>query len=95
MAWEIWGSIQVESYQRLKNGTYTYLLNTKQYKVHNKGKVEQSPLHPPLHRGVVVIEKGVIGSPSTKVANFTLCSLVFITINNVQLKKFYYLCLVA
>ena len=26
---------------------------------------------PPLHRGVVAIEKGAFESPSTKVANFT------------------------
>ena len=28
-------------------------------------------LRPPLHLGVVAIEKGAIGSPSIKVANFT------------------------
>ena len=28
--------------------------------------------HPPLHLGVVVIEKGAFGSPSTLVANFPL-----------------------
>ena len=28
-------------------------------------------LRPPLHLGVVAIEKGAFGSPSTKVANFT------------------------
>ena len=28
-------------------------------------------LRPPLHIGDVAIEKGVFGSPSTKVANFT------------------------
>ena len=27
---------------------------------------------PPLHLGVVAIEKGAVGSPSTKVANFTI-----------------------
>ena len=27
--------------------------------------------HPPLHIGVVAIEKGAFGLPSTKVANFT------------------------
>ena len=27
--------------------------------------------HPPLHLGVVTIEKGAFGSPSTKVSNFT------------------------
>ena len=28
-------------------------------------------LHPPLHIGVVAIEKGALGSSSTTVANFT------------------------
>ena len=52
----------------------TSLLNTRQYKVRIKGKVEQfwersSAL--PLHLGVVAIEKGAFWSPSTKVTNFT------------------------
>ena len=52
----------------------TSLLNTQQYKVCIKGKVEQfrersSAL--PLHLGVVAIEKGAFWSPSTMVANFT------------------------
>ena len=46
----------------------TSLLNTQQYKVRIKGKVE----HPPLQPGVVAIEKGAFWSPSTTVANFTL-----------------------
>ena len=29
----------------------------------------------PLHLGVVAIEKGAFGSPSTKVANFTYCQI--------------------
>ena len=45
----------------------TTLLNTQHYKVRFKGKVEQSS----LHLGVVAIEKGAFGSPSTMVANFT------------------------
>ena len=28
--------------------------------------------HPPLHFGIVAIEKGALGSPTTMVANFTL-----------------------
>ena len=44
----------------------TSLLNTQQYKVHIKGKVEQRP---PLHLGVVAIEKGAFWSPSTMVTN--------------------------
>ena len=50
------------------------LLNTQQYKVRIKGKVEQSRegvALSPLHLGVVAIEKGAFGSPSTTVANFT------------------------
>ena len=50
------------------------LLNSQHYKVWIKGKVEQSKERsraPPLHLGVVAIEKGAFGSPSTKVTNFT------------------------
>ena len=53
----------------------TYLLNIQQYKVHIKGKVEQSRERSstlPRHLGVVAIEKGAFGSPATKVANFLL-----------------------
>ena len=52
------------------------LLNTQHYKVGIKGKIEQSRERsspPLLHLGVVAIEKGAIGSPSTKVANFYCC----------------------
>ena len=52
----------------------TSLLNTQQYKVRIKGKVEQSRERSsalPLHLGVVAIEKEAFGSPSTTVANFT------------------------
>ena len=48
------------------------LLNTQYYKVRTKGKVEQSwerSSRPSLHLGVVAIEKGAFGSPSTMVAN--------------------------
>ena len=49
------------------------LLNTQHYKVRINCKVEQSRkgVTPPLHIGVVAIEKGAFGSHSTKVANFT------------------------
>ena len=50
------------------------LLNIQHYRVRIKGKVELiqgMELRPPLHLGVVAIEKGAFGSPSTKVANFT------------------------
>ena len=59
----------------LKMELDTTLLNTQHYKVRFKGKVEQSrewSSAPPLHLGVVAIEKGAFGSPSTMVANFTL-----------------------
>ena len=49
-------------------------LNIQHYKVRIKGKVEQSrekSSAPPIHLGVVAIEKGGFGSPSTTVANFT------------------------
>ena len=53
------------------------LLNTQHY----KGKVEQSRegVAPPLHLGVVAIEKGAFGLPSTMVANFTFL-LIYIYI---------------
>ena len=50
----------------------TSWLNTQQFKVHIKGKVEQSKERSStLHLGVVAIEKGAFWSPSTMVANFT------------------------
>ena len=55
----------------------TALLNTQQYKVRIKGKVEQSRERIsalPLHLGVVTIEKGALWSSSITVANFTLLS---------------------
>ena len=32
--------------------------------------IQRKELHPPLHLGVVVFEKGAFGSPSTTVAQF-------------------------
>ena len=50
----------------------TSLLNTQQYKVCIKGKVEQSwERSCALHHGVVAIEKGAFWLPSTMVTNFT------------------------
>ena len=48
------------------------LLDTQHYKARIKGKMEQSRewISAPLHFGVVTIEKGAFGSPSTKIANF-------------------------
>ena len=47
------------------------LLNTQHYKVRLKVKVEQSRkvVAPSLQLGVVAIEKGDLGSPSTAIAN--------------------------
>ena len=52
----------------------TSLLNTQQYKVRIKGKVEQSKERSsvPLHPSVVAIEKGAFWSTWITVANFTL-----------------------
>ena len=49
----------------------TSLLNTRQYKVRIKGKVEQSRERSSatLHFGVVAIEKGAFWSPSSTVTN--------------------------
>ena len=48
------------------------LLNTQHYKVRIKSKVEQSREGvAPYYIGVVAIEKGAFGLPSTMVANFT------------------------
>ena len=49
------------------------LLNTQFYKVRIRGKVEQSrkrSKRPSLNLGVVAMEKGAFGSPSTVVAIF-------------------------
>ena len=46
-------------------------------------------LCPPLHHGVVAIEKSAFGSPSTKVANFTyLCTLCQKQLNFVGILAF-------
>ena len=73
------------------------LHNTQHYKVRIKGKVEQSRegVAPPLHLGVVAIEKGAFGLPSTLVANFTyllkylmyiwgMCVHIYIYIHTVE-----------
>ena len=68
--------VQVESYQRLKKMVLNATLrNTQHYKVSIKVKWS-NPVNgvvpsPPLHLGVVAIEKGAFEWPSTKVANFT------------------------
>ena len=57
------------------------LLNSQHYKVRIKGKVEKSREWNStilLHLGVVAIEKGAFGSPSTQVANFTLLTYILV-----------------
>ena len=57
------------------------LLNTQHYKVRIKGKVEQSRERSNalrLYLGVVAIEKGGFGSPSTTVTNFTYLNLIIV-----------------
>ena len=59
----------------------TSLLNTQQYKVRIKGKLEQSLEWSgalPYTSELVAIEKGAFWSPSTTVANFTF--YLYITI---------------
>ena len=69
-----WGSIPDRVKPKtLENVLDTSLLNTQDYKVRIKGKVEQSrDSSAPLHLSVVAIEKGAFDSRSTTVANFTL-----------------------
>ena len=43
-------------------------------------------LRPPQHLGVVAVEKGAFGSPSTKVAKFIYFLLIFVT----ELLQFYF-----
>ena len=49
------------------------LFNTQNYKVRIRVKWRnpEKGVEPPLHLGVVVIEKGTFGLPSTTVANLT------------------------
>ena len=74
MARETWVQSQVESYQRLKKWylmppclTLSIIRYGSRVKQSNPGKEQR----PPLHIGVVAIEKGAFGLPSTMVANFT------------------------
>ena len=55
----------------------TSLLNTRQYKVRIKGKVEQFW----EILGVVAMEKGAFWSPSTKVADFTFTTIYKFSVN--------------
>ena len=77
-----WGSILGRVIPKtLKMVLDTSLLNTRYYKVDIKGKGEQSRVRSSA-LGVVAIEKGAFGLPSTTVANFTyftsICWIVHI-----------------
>ena len=82
MARETWGSIPGRVIPKtLKMELDTTLLNTQHYKVRFKGKVKQSRewiSALSLHLGVVAIEKGAFGSPSTMVANFYFYLYIYI-----------------
>ena len=71
--WEVRVQSQVAS-KTLKMVLDTSLLNTQQYKVRIKGKVEkfrERSSAPPIRLCVEAIEKEVFWSPSTTVANLT------------------------
>ena len=61
------------------------LLNIQQYKVHIKGKVEQSRERSSALPGVVAIKKGAFGSPSTTVANLLTYIYIYIYIYSIEL----------
>ena len=54
------------------------LLNTQHHKFRIKGEVGQSREGSSVHLGVEAIEKGVFGSPSTRVANFIYLLYIFL-----------------
>ena len=52
----------------------TFLLDTRHYKLLDQGEsrtIQRMECRPLLYSGLVAIEKGAFGSPSTEVANFT------------------------
>ena len=57
----------------------TSLLNTQQYMVHIKRAILEKEYQPPIHLGVVAIEKGAFWLPSTTVVNFTYIYIVVST----------------
>ena len=74
---------QIESYQRLRKWflippclTLSIIRYVSRVKWSNPGKGVASS----LHLGVVAIEKGAFGSPSTAVTNFTLLTNIYIYI---------------
>ena len=66
------GSISGRIIPKNKKMVLVTLLNPQHYKVRIKdsGAIQEIGWCPPLHLGVVAIERGAFGSPSTTVANF-------------------------
>ena len=82
---------QVESYQRLKKWYLMppYLaLSTIRYVSRLSRTIQGIELQPPLHLGVVAIEKGAFVSLPTKVANFTF----FLYIDKKLIIAYIYVC---
>ena len=81
MAPETWVQSQDESYQRLKKW---YLmppcltLSIIMYGSRVNWSIPGKEYRPPLHLGIVVIEKGAFGSPSTMVVNVTYYIYVYV-----------------
>ena len=66
-----WGSIPSRVISETQKMVLdTSLFNTQHYKVRVKWNNPWKVVVPPLHLGVVAIEKGAFGLPSTMVANF-------------------------
>ena len=70
----------------------TSLLNTQQYKVRIKGKVEKSMERnsAPL-RLAKLFKKGAFWSPSTTVTNYTTCIYIYIYIYNMYIYIYVYI----
>ena len=86
------GSIQVDSYQRLKNGTWCHLVSHSIIRCLSRVKRSNpgNGVATSLHFSVVAIEKGAIGSLSTKVANFTYNSEITTSNFSITLMVFQY-----
>ena len=92
MAREIRVQSQVASYQKLKKMVLdASLLNTQHCKLHIKDKVEQSGGTSIALPGVVGIEKGAFGSPSTTVANFSYFVYIYIYIYLIYIYIYIYI----
>ena len=74
MAQETWIQSQVETYQRFKK--WYLMLPCRTFSIIRYGSrvsrvIQGKEYCPPLHLGVVAIEKEAFGSPTTRVVNFT------------------------